>query len=1085
MDKNKLLNLLPVKIGFNPTWLSKKKTQKRSWSELHSFFNEMASGGAGKNTIRSQMAEYRSWIYIATSAIYRRIGAIDYKYYRNDTDEEIERGSLVYNAISKIFVDPNPFMEYRFMKQWWQLQLDLTGRAFGLVEVDTTFGLPENIWPLNVNDFVRIELGKTFRNYIKGYTFNIGGKYVTYRPENILHFHYPHPEDPRIGCSPVQAQAYVADIDHYIEVYERDFFKNSARFDFAVSYPEEVSIEQDDIDRLKEQWKKKFSGEGHFHEVAILDKGATLKELSPKNEDLALLFLADWSMAKLLATYGVPAGKVGLVKDVNKANAEGIDVTFNSECIKPRLMLHDEVVTRGVLQKFDVRLEMRHDNPVPRDRKLDIEEIKIKVGVPTWTINEGRKRDNLPPDPNGDVIVIPMNHMPLSMMLGEGGVAPDVEEEDDEEEEKGFIEGDVTEVKQLPEETGKKVVGKDTEEDWDYTEEWKQVRWNAFKIYTEAWESIWRSNLVPLFSDQKEEVLQNLERVVDKNKSIGLLFGKENEILDGFTKRWDAHRRRYWYSGSTWTIKRIAADIESNFESLSKMLVVRDDGLIRIAVDGLIRDLPLEEVSDSVEQYIVTKQGESLDSVLFDWDRNVSAFDRLGKKLSGQILLESARESMTSLGVDATFRLDNPRAKKFLGNKVQAFSDSVLSTKSNQLRSALRDGFKKGEGIRKLSDRVSGVYDQVLTGKYEATRIARTEVIAASNEGSALGYGESGVVEDKGWLSTRDMRTRGSDPKDSADHLHMDGQRVPLDQPFIDPRSSARMMQPGDASLGAKSSDIVLCRCTLVPYTKKAKSRSSDAGQKDIDRFRRETGQRGVGRSRMKRGINTCMLSDTKIPDSAVEKFTKWRKSRSWNEAKSQFKHKYNVDNIIKKGYTSQNFPLDRMNDIGKDLGDVLERKPKLADVLGGKGMGRNRLKKIRIHNTDRLTGGDVKSKYLGTYSGWNREIDLATKLDYTSVYPPSVGTGKWTVEKTFLGNWRHELGHHVDGYLSLKDKKKWTGIWEYLGKGPGARAMVSRYAATNPAELFAESFCAYVNPKYKVGSLPSNIEDFMKSILD
>ena len=63
---------------------------------------------------------------------------------------------------------------------------------------------------------------------------------------------YVHPLNPYIGASPIQSQAYAQDIDSYIEVYERDFFKNSARIDFALTTDEK--IDQMKADELKERW---------------------------------------------------------------------------------------------------------------------------------------------------------------------------------------------------------------------------------------------------------------------------------------------------------------------------------------------------------------------------------------------------------------------------------------------------------------------------------------------------------------------------------------------------------------------------------------------------------------------------------------------------------------------------------------------------------------------------------------------------------------------------------------------------------------------------------------------------------------
>jgi len=200
--------------------------RRKSWAELHSFFDEvLRGGGAGKGTVRTQIEEYRSWVYSAISVIQRRVGEVDYKLFRSDTDEEVSRTSRPSKLIRGILETPNPHMNFRFLKQFVQIQLDLTGMGFILKKNDR-FGLPLQLWPMDVNKFVRIEKESGYDGWIKGYTFNYGGDYVTFPTDQVLYFHYPHPEDPRVACSPIKAQAYAVDIDHYIEVYERDLFYN-------------------------------------------------------------------------------------------------------------------------------------------------------------------------------------------------------------------------------------------------------------------------------------------------------------------------------------------------------------------------------------------------------------------------------------------------------------------------------------------------------------------------------------------------------------------------------------------------------------------------------------------------------------------------------------------------------------------------------------------------------------------------------------------------------------------------------------------------------------------------------------------
>jgi len=171
---------------------------------------------------------------------------------------------------------------------------------------------------------------------------------------------------------------------------------------------------------------------------------------------------------------------------------------------------------------------------------------------------------------------------------------------------------------------------------------------------------------------------------------------------------------------------------------------------------------------------------------------------------------------LDELGLDIDFSLGSPMANRYLAEKVSLFSSSVLSTKADQLRRTLTEGLANRESMQKLASRVQSVYDSVLTGGYQAEMIARTETIGSLNAGKMDAYSQGGVVQEKEWLSARSGNTRGAAASDQADHMHMDGQKVPMDVPFIDPRSGARMMFPGDISLGAGGKDIINCRCSML-----------------------------------------------------------------------------------------------------------------------------------------------------------------------------------------------------------------------------------------------------------------------------
>jgi SPP1 gp7 family putative phage head morphogenesis protein len=72
------------------------------------------------------------------------------------------------------------------------------------------------------------------------------------------------------------------------------------------------------------------------------------------------------------------------------------------------------------------------------------------------------------------------------------------------------------------------------------------------------------------------------------------------------------------------------------------------------------------------------------------------------------------------------------------------------------LRTTLMDGFAEGESIPKLADRVKSVFG--VCKESRAIKIARTEVIAASNEGALEGYKASEVVEKSEFFAALDER---------------------------------------------------------------------------------------------------------------------------------------------------------------------------------------------------------------------------------------------------------------------------------------------------------------------------------------
>ena len=99
---------------------------------------------------------------------------------------------------------------------------------------------------------------------------------------------------------------------------------------------------------------------------------------------------------------------------------------------------------------------------------------------------------------------------------------------------------------------------------------------------------------------------------------------------------------------------------------------------------------------------------------------------------------------------------------------------------------SIEQGLGAAEAGR-LIDKV--VWDEwKIVSKFNAERIARTEIISAQNHGVSLGGKASGRPLDKIWLTTLDGRERDS-------HANANNQRVDQNEPFI--VGGVEMMNPG------------------------------------------------------------------------------------------------------------------------------------------------------------------------------------------------------------------------------------------------------------------------------------------------
>ncbi len=98
----------------------------------------------------------------------------------------------------------------------------------------------------------------------------------------------------------------------------------------------------------------------------------------------------------------------------------------------------------------------------------------------------------------------------------------------------------------------------------------------------------------------------------------------------------------------------------------------------------------------------------------------------------------------------------NQQALKWLMTRIAWAAQQTSETTANDLSLVLAEGFSKGESISQIASRITEVFDNC--DKVRATRIARTEILSASNIGIQEGYRQVGVGKIRIWAA-QDERT--------------------------------------------------------------------------------------------------------------------------------------------------------------------------------------------------------------------------------------------------------------------------------------------------------------------------------------
>lgn len=290
-----------------------------------------------------------------------------------------DRVEVTKHACIDLWERPNPFMNRRRFIEAAQQHVELVGEN-ALVTSHTRVGavdVPIEMWPVRPD---RITVTPDPHEFIAGYVYTSpDGERMPLLPNECLRVVMPNARDPFRGLGPVESILVDTDNVKFSSEWNRAFFENSAEPGGVIQVP--TTLNDIEFRRLQDQWETDHKGVRKAHRVAILEADAKWQAAGYSHRDMQFMELRGLSRDVILEAWGMPKSMLGIVEDVNRANAEASEYMFTKWIVVERLDRWRDLLNFEILPQFGrlgEGLEWDYDSPVPENSEQENQAITAK-----------------------------------------------------------------------------------------------------------------------------------------------------------------------------------------------------------------------------------------------------------------------------------------------------------------------------------------------------------------------------------------------------------------------------------------------------------------------------------------------------------------------------------------------------------------------------------------------------------------------------------------------------------------------------------------------------------------------------------
>jgi HK97 family phage portal protein len=365
----------------------------------------------GKNALKE------ATVFACIKILAESISKLPLKIYRED-ESGVNKATKHY-LYKLLKLRPNPYMSASDYAKCNETQRNTYGNAYVNIETDER-GRIIGLWPIDSSK-VTIwidDIGLLSSKNQMWYEVDLGTEKRKLMPDEILHFKSGVTLDGIVGIPPLDYLRATVENAAAAGKFINNFYKQGLQVKGIVQYVGDLN--QDAQKKFREKFEEMSSGLKNSHRIALMPIGYEFKPISLSMSDAQFLENTELTIRQIATAFGI---KMHQLNDLSRATHHNVaeqQGQFYVDTLLPILTMYEQEMTYklfldselddGYYVKFNV------DSILRADIKTRFEAYAIGIQNGFLEPDEARAKEDLPPKPGGNQLIVNGNYIPLTMV---------------------------------------------------------------------------------------------------------------------------------------------------------------------------------------------------------------------------------------------------------------------------------------------------------------------------------------------------------------------------------------------------------------------------------------------------------------------------------------------------------------------------------------------------------------------------------------------------------------------------------------------------------------------------------------------